>query len=220
MALGGSEYSGILPENYHKIIPHINLGLGELHKRFLLKTGQVTIQQYDHIQQYFLDPRFAKSNTTSIEPYKYIMDSVYMPFDNADDVLAIENVFDENGIPYILNDSTNAYSVFTPSYNSVQVPFADGANVMTVEYRANHKKLTNKGDDVLAQRVDISITYLEGLLNYIAARYLSTIGTQESSADSINFMNRFEMSCAKILELNLAVRSNDSNEKLDMRGWV
>jgi hypothetical protein len=220
MAMAGAEYSGILDADLHKVIPHINLGLTELHKRFLLKTDQVTIQQYSHIERYYLHPNFAQSNTVSIENYKYIKDSIFQPFNDSSVVLGIEQVFKEDGSEYIMNDDTNPYSIFTPAYNCVQIPYSDDDNSMTVVYRANHKKLVSTGVLVREQEIDISPTYLEALLLYVGGRFLTSIGHNDASAEGNNLIMRFEMSCSKIQELGLTITENTSNQKLDMNGWA
>ena len=219
-SLGGAEESGILEVNYPKVVPHIWLGLTEIYKRFPLKTKQVTIQQYGHISNYFLDTRYAETNTTSLEPYKYIKDTQFQPFDDNDDVLKIERVFDENGTPYPMNDDKEVLSIFTPSYNQIQVPFNDADNAMTVQYRANHPKIPFEGEGVLDQEILISPTYLQPLLLFIAGRYYSTSGNAESQAAGDKFNARFELSCADIERLNLGIEDHTSNEKLEDRGFV
>lgn len=220
MALGGSESSGVLPINYPKVIPHINLGLIELHKKFCLKTKSVLIQQYDHIETYYLDPQFALTNTVSIAPTKYIIDTSFKPFNSKDEVICIERVLDENGEEYILNDPQSPYSLFTPTPTSVQVPFADSANSMSVEYRANHPTLISTGDNVLTQDVDIPITYLTPLLYFIAGRYLSTTGNAEQEQTGIVFLQRFEGACMDISLLGLTIKVNSTNTKFENNGWT
>ena len=39
LSLGGTNEGGVLPQDYPKIVPHINLALTEIYKRFNLKTG-------------------------------------------------------------------------------------------------------------------------------------------------------------------------------------
>jgi hypothetical protein len=219
VALGGSESSGIIEADYPKVIPHINLGLMEIYKRFPIKTKQLTIQQEDHIQEYILHPDYAETNTASAQPIKYIKDSVFKPFTDGSEVLKIESVFKENGEEYHLNDENNAWSLFTPSHNTIQVPYALKENSFVVSYRAPHPKLESKGPDVLNQEIEISYTYLQPLLLFIASRYLSTRGNVESSADGAGFLGRFEQSILDIQRLGLSTQENTQNLKLEINRW-
>jgi len=168
-ALGGSQASGIMEKDYPKVIPFINLGLTELYKRFPIKSKTVLIDQLEQVSTYYLHPDYAQTNTSSTKT-KYIRDSSFDPFVSADDVLKIEAVYDEKGVEYYLNDPKQVHSVFTPSSNSIQIPFNESGNTMEVKYRANHPTLTAEGESVLEQEVELPMGYMEALLNYIAGR--------------------------------------------------
>lgn len=217
LALGGIGNSGILEKHYPKVIANINLGLTELHKRFILKTSEVMVQQADHIQNYELHSRFAETNELSLEPVKYIMDSVYKPFQ--DDVLKIEQIYTEIGQEVCLNNLKEPCSYFTPSYNVVQVPAPDVANAMLVIYRADHVRIELRDQDPSMIEVDLPSTHLEALLFYVASRIhsgLSGEGIQEGN----NYLAKFEASCRKIEELSIMNKDNTTNTKLEDSGWV
>jgi len=127
---------GIQVQNYPAIISHINMGLTELYKTFPLKRDEVTVQQYDHIETYYLRKKYAQTNDDSDETYKYIEDTQFEPF--LGNVLVIDEVVNEDGQVLFKNDDTEYWSVFTPTFDAVQVPFADSSNMMIVTYRADH----------------------------------------------------------------------------------
>jgi len=241
LSAGGVHTEGILEQDYPKVISQINLGLTELHKRFDIKRSEVTVQQHDHIQLYFLNSKFAETNkpervddpddpnnlkpvVPGISEY-YIIDSPAYPFQ--DDVLRIERIFNELGEELYLNQdspytqhSNKYWSVHTPTYNSIQVPYPDNENQMIVTYRANHPRIPLVGTDPKTTEVDLPSSLLECLLLYIAARYNVNRGTELSLSEGQLFMTKFEMSCKKIEELNL-MNSNDSfNTRFEMNGWV
>lgn len=219
MALGGSDTSGFLERDLHKIVPHINLGLTAVHKRFLLRTKTVFVQQYDEISIYELNSKFAETNTASSEPVKYIKDSVFDPF-ITDMVLKIEGVFDEDGRKYWLNNANEPMSLFTPSDRSIQVPFPDSENVMSVMYRADHPRIQVDVDDPLEQEIDISSTYLESLLLYIGSRYLKTQGTPEAAVAGANTTVEYEGSVRQVKQDGLDISEDTTNFKLDDNGWI
>ena len=220
MALGGSEASGIKPDDYPKVIPHINWALTQLHKKFDIRIKRLSIKQYEHISTYELNPKYSQTNTSSTEKWKYIKDSIYQPFDNADEPLKIISVYKEDGSEYILNDETNAFSLFTPTDLSIQIPYNRKENMMTVHYRAGHPKLSADGENVLGQEVNVSASYLDPLLLAIAGRYLTTSGNAESEAAGNNFLTRFELSCREIRDLGLTKHTHNRNQKAVINGWV
>lgn len=225
LQLSGRDSVGILQSDYVKVIPHINLALTELYKRFNLRTAEVVIQQYDHIQTYYLDKLYAQTNVDSDKPTKYIMDSPYQPF--TDNVLIIDKIYNELGEELYKNQdrsffpgSDKYWSVNTPSYNSIQVPYPDNENQMIVTYRADHDPIIITEDTQLKDvHIPISPSYLEPLLLYIAARVYTNLSSNEGNEGNI-YTQKFEASVKKIEELNLNVTEDTHNTRLDENGWI
>lgn len=218
LSMGGVNEEGIHECDYPKIIPHINLGLVELYKRFPIKMNEVVIQQFDHIQTYVLDSKYAITNKESREPTKYIIDSIYQPF--TDDVLKIEKVFNELGEQLYLNDFEEYFSVHTPVYNTVQIPYPDRENQCIISYRAKHVHIPSDHIDPKSVEIDIPYSLVEPLLNFIGYRVnMNTAG--DDRQDSDRYLQRFEMTCKKIEELKLIdIVDNTENSKLRKAGWV
>lgn len=217
---GGEGEMGIQPCDYAKITSRINLGLSELYKRFPLKTGDVVVRMMDPIQTYYLDPRFSHTNDDSDIPIerRYIHDSEYQPFVGG--VNKIEQVFNELGETLFLNDKDEYWSVFTPAYNAVQVPWPDKANQIIINYRADHDPIIIIPDlDPEKTEVKIPYAYLEALLYYVGMRSLTPMGGEEVQEGN-NYMAKFEQSCAQLTNLNMMNTDNTRNSKLDKAGWV
>jgi hypothetical protein len=223
----GGEHNnqGVQPQDYPKVIPHINLALIEIYKRFDLKLSEVVVQQYDHIQLYYLRSKYAQTNTASTEPIKYIMDSIYQPFQ--DDLLRIEKVIDEEGKELYLNqedsnflDSNKYWSVKTPVFDGVQIPQPEKENQFIVTYRASHPLIPIKGVDPDTTEVNIPNALLEGVLLYIGGRVNLNRGTELSLAEGQTFMTKFELSMATVQRLNLVNTVDTLNQKLDKNGWA
>ena len=242
--MGGRDEVGIRACDYDKIIPHINLGLTELYKRFNLKTSEVVVQQYDHIQLYQLSTKFAQTNKPADhydgehEPDKgkdvlnplvvdeyYIMDSIYQPFTG--NVLRIEKVHNELGEELYMNQdrayfygSDKYWAINTPSFDTIQVPYPEKENQMIITYRADHDPIviteTSNLNDIY---VPISPSYLEPLLLYIAARVYTNMTTNEGNEGN-NYTAKFEASIKQIEQLNLKTNVDTQNIKLDENGWV
>lgn len=217
LSLGGSDNIGIQASDYVSIMPYINLALTELYKRFDLKTSEVIIQQYDEIQLYTLHSDYAETNIASQKPYKYIMDSVYQPF--LDDVLKIENVSNEDGEELYLNDSTAVWTINTPAFNVIQIPYPEKENILLVTYKANHKIISvDDITDPADMEIEIPHTLLEALLYYIAHRKYANLHT-ENDPEVNNLLAKFEASCARVNSLGLLNDDNTVNTKLDNNSW-
>ena len=227
---GGVDDEGITVDDYKRVIPHINLALTELHKRFLIREEEVTIRCYDHIETYILDRKYAASNLESEEKYKYIHDTSFEPFQ--DNVLKIEKVFNEDGQelflnetdPYIINTERNlvshrAWSINTPNFKTIQIPYPMKENALLVEYRADHERIVVQGLEPAKTDIKIPAYLLEPFLLYIASRVYSSLGG-DSAQEGMAYMAKFEASCKKIEELNLVNKEHAVNQRLEAAGWV
>ena len=227
---GGVDNEGIVAADFKRVIPHINLGLTELYKRFPLLLQEVIVRQYDQIQTYILHSDFAVTNTESTEPIKYIHDSIYQPF--TDNILQIDRIFNEIGEelfnnesdPYLIYSSqkqtSNRYwSVSTPAFNTIQVPYPEKENAMSVIYKAGHERIPTSGIDPTKVEVKIPPNLEEALLLYIAARAYTGMGGENVQV-GMAYTQRFEQSVMKIKELGLSNQDVTVNQRLEVNGWV
>ena len=183
-----------------------------------MRIDSVSVDMYEHITDYRLDEAYALTNDASSEPHKYIHDTMYKPFLGRDTVIQITNVVKEDGSSAILNNPTEVYSMYTPSPNTLHVPYNDGNNSVTVEYRANHPKVVI-APDLLDQDIDISYTYLEPLLLFIAARLYSSRTNDQGNLGSM-YMSKYELACRSIEQRGLLNKVKPTNIRLEQDGWV
>lgn len=208
------------PTRYEQLLSAINLGLKEIYKRFFLSSKEIYIEQQDEISTYILSSKYAQANTGSPLPIeeRYIADSVDNPFQ--DDVLKIEEVYDEEGNKLPMNDITEDLSVFTPNYRSIQVPYPDVENTMGVQYRASHPRVQYvKGMDPADVEIMVPNSLHEALLMYIAARLTSSVGGDQGNEGN-DFWQKFNASCKKVDELGLEVQGEPGDWRFDRAGWV
>lgn len=217
--VGNKHNGGIAVEDYSKIVPHINMALTALYKRFTLAYDEVYVQQYDHISTYILDNKYAVTNTGSTEPIKYIDDTPYKPF-NGDLLIKIDQVFNELGQELYTNDSNTHSSVYTPTYNSIQVAHPVSTNAMRIIYTKSHDRILVEGLNPATTNVDIPVSYLDPLLAFVASRVFASMGGVENQNQSNNYMQKYEMVCQEIERLNLTQKDNTSNIRLEINGWV
>ena len=219
VVLGNRNGAGIAEEDYSTVVSHLNLGLTALHTRLLLREEEVFVQEYDHIQLYRLSSQFAVSNTASTAPTKYIVDSVFQPF--RDNVLKIEQVFNEIGLDLPINDPNNRLSVHTPQYNCLQIPFAEASNAVSVIYRANHPKIViGAGFDPAQVTLEIPDPVVEALALYISARAFSA-NAADGGMKNINLaLTRYEQLVQQLEQLDFLNTNGGTNLKLRDNGWV
>lgn len=217
--LSGTEEGKIRAKHYPKIISNINMALIELHKRFPILVKAITVQQYEHIANYILTREYAYSNTTSTQPYKYIMDSVTSPFE--EDILKIERVHSEecgDFREYALNLDGDDLSLYTPAYNILQIPFPVSENAVFVEYRAYPKKIPVTTEDLASEDIQFPEMLLEPLLCYMNYKLYTATGAEKPEPQL--YLQRYEAECIKIDQLGVYNRDELLNIKLENNRWV
>ena len=203
------------PHQYEQIVSYINLGLKEIYKRFFLRSVEINVQEYDQIAVYKLDSAFAVSNVSSPEPIKYIIDTAEEPFQ--DDILKIEEIYDEEGNKIALNDITDEDSFYTPTYRTVQVPNPSSSKTFSVQYRACHPKIpVTLNTNPATVEVELPNSLQEALLYFVGSRAHRATNVEKSMA----YANMFEQSCANVDRLGLEVQGEPGDWRFDDHGWV
>jgi hypothetical protein len=231
LGIGGAANGGIAPENYGKVISHVNLGLTALYKRFNLKEGRVTIELQTGRTTYPVNANYAVSNRRSREQVRYIKDSLDEPF--RDDIHKIERVYTSVGYEMGLNDESDPYSVFTPSATILRVPplvvagsvdLPDELKTETLEvvYRANHPIIVQGIGLFEPDRVELELPYshLEPLLFYVASRVHTPTGMTNEANLGNTYFAKYEASCQQLENTNLRVDQSSQNTRLARNGWV
>lgn len=205
------------PHQYEQIVSHINLGLKEIYKRFFLRSREIDIQQHEEISTYKLASEYAASNTASAIALseRYILDTAEDPFE--DDILKIEEVYDEEGTKLPMNDITDEDSVYTPSYRTVQIPAPNDELSFSVQYRACHPKIPVTLDtDPADIEVELPNSLHAALLQYVG--YRANLRTNPEK--SANYWQQFEKSCEHVDRLGLEVQGEPGTWRFDDHGWV
>ena len=218
-AFSPEEYeSGPDPRHWAKLTSFVNLGLLALYKRFFLSSKEIYIQQYEQIATYVLDSKYAQSNVASAEPIKFIMDSADNPFQ--DDILKIEEVYDEEGNKLFLNDSTEDLSIMTPNFKSIQVPYPNEFNTIAVQYRAAHPRIVySPALDPTATEIMLPLSLYDPLLQFVAYKVMQNTGV-EGEASAMSYYQLFDSGCKLVEELGLEVQGEPGDWRFDDKGWV
>ena len=140
-----AESGAISPENYSRMIHHLNMGLLALYTRFPLLVKELTLRQYSHITLYKLTKEHAVTDPS--DEVKYIIDSRFDPF--IGDLIRVEEVSDEVGDVVELNSTDHVKVALTPSMDTLEIPNPTDTNVLFVTYRAKHPQLVSVDSEIL-----------------------------------------------------------------------
>lgn len=231
LSIGGNEAGIINPANYNRLVPHVNLGLTQLYKRFPLKEGRLTLELQSDRTVYPIHSKYAVSSRSSREPVRYIKDSLAVPF--KDDIHKIEKVLTSSGYEFSLNDEGEEYSLFTPSATVLRVPLdvvdqvldlPDELKTTLVEvvYRANHPLIIADGADLEPDVIELELPYshLEPLLLFIASRVHTPTGMTNEANLGNTYATKYEAACQLLETVNLRVDQGGQADRLHRNGWV
>jgi hypothetical protein len=231
LSIGGNEMGVISPANYGRLIPHVNLGLTQLYKRFPLKEGRLKLELQSNRTVYPIHSKYAVSSRSSREAVRYIKDSLVAPF--KDDIHKIEKVVASTGYEFGLNDESDEYSVFTPSATVLRVSLDVVDQVMDlpdelkttqleVVYRANHPLIVQGLGLFEPDRVELELpyTHLEPLLLFIASRIHTPTGMTNEANLGNTYSAKYEAACQLLEFKGLQVDQGSQNSRLERNGWV
>jgi len=178
------------------VVNHINMAILKLYGRFPLEMKEAIITLRDDKVLYTL----ASTDTDVLVDGAPVVDETVGP---------ILNVFNEAG-EVDINNEYNDFSVFTPTYNTIQIPTATTGNYISVLYRANPEWIVfTDGDDSSLIDIKLPMVLLEPLLYYtsylVHSSQISGLDTEGHS-----YYMKYEASC-KRLE-NEGLLSTDSSE--------
>ena len=231
ISIGGQAAGVINKENRAKLLPHINMGLTALFKRFRLKEGELIIQLEAGRTRYPLASEFSQS-AGGFSGVPFILDSAN-PF--VDDLLKVEEVYAESGKQFPLNDAAHLYSVKTPQTKvltvptdvvtkSMSLPDDFKTDTLRVVYRANHTEVTfdPKVDYayVGGSELELPDSHMEALLYFVASRINNPIGMTNEFHAGNSYMMKYEQECQYLENQGMQTDISGSNIKARLNGWV
>lgn len=197
-----------------KVLAAANDALLRLYSRFVLKEANVLIEMHSHITFYHLIKRFSRTEGSTSEEYRYILDLPWEVFE--DDVIKPTKVTDSTGNELKLNDPTDPWSVTTPQGKILQVPRPVNYRALSVLYQASHKKLVEETDVI-----EVPETLLEALCEYTAYKVFSHMNTPESVQKGMLHEQNFEKICADVIAQDLVHTSiSAANTRFTKNGWI
>ena len=197
------------------VISFLNLGLLALYTMFFIKTEEAIVALQDGKTLYRLDSTEADI-TVKNEP---------MP---DGDVINIINAIDENGIQIPINDVNSQLGIFTPSYDTVQIPYSITGAFISIIYQQNPILLIAEDicdsegallEGAINTNVDIPLQLLEPLLHYIGYRAHGSVAGSIQDENNTHYM-RFVASCRKIEKSGVMSLENLQSMDVGKKGFV
>lgn len=219
LSIGNDDIGEVSPDKYPKLITLVNAGLIDLYTRFALRTRDITLQLSDTQNIYPLTSEYAESNTESVET-KYILDAAtYYKF--TDNIISIDEVFNEIGQRVPLNDSERPSSVFTPSHAVLQVPSTSRENVLAIVYRALPDEISTGVLDPSVEEVDLPFHFLEAITSFIAWKmYTPLDGGDARDARGPVHQGNYLQAIQTIERTNTGLEDNFINNRFEDSGWL
>lgn len=209
----------VQPTNYRELVQHINLGMMQLYTKFPVLEKELILHTHDLRKLYPLKSEHAYTSNNSSW---WILDSEMNPFE--DDVLRIESMWNSEGKELPINDEFDELSVFLPTPDAIQIPWAAGFEIFSVIYRAKPKKITlplDNADLDLNQEVILPDYLLEPLLSYVEYRVRRSQNGESSAQLAMLAKQNYEMLCGEITQRNLLHSSDVSTcIKPKLNGWI
>lgn len=210
------------PVKYAQLVAAVNSGLNQLYIEFFLRSEEHYIELNQAQTTYKLHSDYAQSNLASPYPIgeRYIADTADNPFQ--DNILKIEEVYDEDGLKLPLNDTTEDLSCYTPAYNVLQVPYPEDGMTLSVQFRASHPRIVYTGVttfDPSAVEIELPNSLKDSLGYYVASKLLRPMGG-ERVVEADNYFQLFKDSIRVIKEEGLEVQGETLGSKFEDRGWI
>lgn len=188
----------IKPSEYGRIVTSANLGVTDLHTRFLIKKASLSVALREEQVVYPLQQRFVL--TSPAKPEQFITTSYDMK-----DMLKVLEVRDDHNQILTLNNGDPRRGITTPSFNTLCVS-SDlykewNTKHLTVEFQCNGKLIptcdTDYDPDCLV--VDIDARYLNALSLFIASRLHNVSGFGTGGVhEGNNYHTLFLEECARL----------------------
>ena len=199
----------------------MNEALQKLYTRFLLKESALFVELQENKTEYILSKDhitqgFDCEKHPGMPDYnRYIRPMSGKPFEN--DIIKILSVTLPNGIQLPLNNPSEQFSVYTPSYNVLQVPLPYAHGVVAVAYQANHFKLDEENLD---RELELPESLYGAFFAYVAYLVYGNINTSESVQNSQKYYAMFnELLNDNLLSDAYSQSTVQTNVKFQMNGW-
>ena len=194
-----------------KLVSYINLALIALYNRFTLAVEEaiITLRPELYKTMYVLN---------STDPDVRVNGK---PMSD-DDFMSIVAAYEEDGKPVAVNDDENPMSIFTTSFNQIQVPMLAGGGHLSIIYRKNPtlvKYVDDGNGNALDYDVPLPMQLLEPLLHYVGYRAHGAVDGNVNAENSTHY-TRFIAACNQAEILGVVSADDTQYAPIKKKGFV
>lgn len=205
----------ISDQNRRKLIHYTNQGLKMLSSRFELLKRELIVVGKENVTLYPL--RMEHSMRCGSSELRFIDDTCRDPFTG--DLIKILEVRNSIGIQFPLNDVNHPQSVFTPSWDTLQLPQPIEGQPYFVIYQAKPIVLTPETGDCYDMNLPPILE--EALMAYVAGKVYSHMNGDANKMTSQEHMANFEAKCLEAGGKDMTAESSvTSHTKAEDRGFI
>lgn len=224
LSIADNGVDNLTEDNLKRLVAITNSSLVDIYTRIPIKESSVIVEALDWKSSYELHSSY--SFYSGNKDIRYIRDSPSYPF--TDDIIKIISVTNEVGDILPLNDAEQWASVFTPSYNVIELTHPVDGQAFEITYQASPKRIAyNKTSDfeetkkwLFESEIEIPDTLKELLSIKVASDYFSSMSGQEESSKSQVLQGKYESIIASTLAENrIGTSFTNTNVKLYLKGF-
>lgn len=213
LSVGGIDSGGISRDNYGKIVPHINLGLIDLFKRFNLG------QRIEHFTPDHLNNRIFAVNA----------DTAHYLFDGK--LIAVDAVYNHLGEPLPINRPECVNTIYTDGATvtvpeaAVPISIIEDEMRVTLHYRVSHpmiewRSLGDHGNAPWSVPVWLPIQCLEALTLFVGSRAFAHISGDQQSDTNATLYGRYLAACKALDAQGTLTEYSHELTQFERGGWV
>ncbi len=197
-----------------EILDYINSGLLELYNKYQLKVDFLFLEIQSGKTRYSLTSDHAMTNWHEPEREKYLWKNTEEIF--SDDLVKVLLIRDHSGVEIPLNDPNAVLSIFTPEYNVLEIPSHFPKQILTVDYQAKHKTVSEDTDEIV-----LPDSLYDSLSFYVAAQACANMNSEGSIANANKYAQLYSNSIQSFDSLGtLEPKHTPSFKKFYLGGWV
>jgi hypothetical protein len=159
----------------------INTSLKYFYTKYIISQKQLLLETRTPYVYYYLRPEFAKSNTESVVPFKYIIDTPEEPFlGNLIRVLMV--YFGDRPLPMDdLNDNNSIFLVQSDCLQITDVHSKERISRFSVVYQEQHREVSNITETILSKPdlIEIPVYLEECLYLYTSFKLLTALNNTD-----------------------------------------
>lgn len=194
-----------------KLVGYINLGLIALYNRFQLSTDEAIIR---------LRPDIPKNIYTFNSTDADVTVNGHAMTD--DEFMSIAAAYEEDGTDIPINHEGNPKSLFTVSYNQVQVPLLASSGFISVIYRKNPTLVTyvdNGQGDAVDTDIPLPMQLLEVLLHYMGYRAHGAVDGNIQAENNTHY-TRYLAACHAVDMTGVLTADDTMSLPVEAKGFV